>query len=245
MVLPGPARLSVAALTWLLAVERIGEPHPVLASAPVWRPSVEENALRGEAREEVAALGWYDRRERLEAEVAATLVMLCRATSEFFGWVTHGETATGVLAAGLGRHGLLAVRDGDAVSLRHVGRTALAGTLVGQLPEATVGSGKPVTVSRAELWAPARRTAVRVGPAGAEVRRVRQLVALPLSGAGELYAAVRDRLGRYLVSEPVRYADTRDGRYLTVSAGHDQVLVAPAGRTELVARLTRLRAPLD
>lgn len=245
MVMPGPARLSVAALTWLLEVERIGEPHPVLASAAVWRPPLEADESRIKAREEIAALGWYDRRGRLEVEVAATLTMLCRATSEYFGWITRDQTTIGVLTTGRGQHGLLAVRDGDSVWLRHIGRSVLAATLVGQLPDVVAGSGRPVTVSRAEVRGQrVSQTAVRVGPASAAVRRVRQLMTLPTTGAGELYAAGRDRLGRYLVSEPVRYADTRNGRYLNLSAGRDQVLVAPAGPADLVARLAQLHRAL-
>lgn len=237
MVLPEPARLSVATLAWLLAAERIGEPHPVLASTAVWRPRAEEQALDERTRDEIAALGWYDRKGTLDAEVTATLVMLCRATSEFFGWISRGEATAGVLTAGLGRHGILAVRDGDAVWLNHIGRTALARTLVGQLPDVPAGPGQPITVPRT----PAPRTTVRVGALAPDVRRVRHLVALPRTGGGELYAAARDRLGRYLVSEPVRYADTRDGRYVTVSATQDQLTVSPAGPSELVTRLTRQR----
>lgn len=242
MVLPRPARLSVAALTWLLEVEQLGEPHPVLASAAVWRPSVEEDELRTTTREEIVALGWYDRRTRLDVEVAAALAMVCRAESEFFGWITRGRTTIGVLAAGLGKHGLLAVRAEDSVWLKHIGRDSLAETVVAQLPDVAAGKGKPLAVSRGELarGRPLHRTAVRVGQAGSEVRQAKRIMALPRTGSGELYAAARDGMGRYWVSEPVRYADTQDGRYLNLSTGVDQVLVAPARPTDLVDRLARL-----
>jgi len=86
--------------------------------------------------------------------------------------------------------------------------------------------------------------AVRVGPASVAVRRVQQLVALPPVGQGELYTAVRAGMGRYRVSEPVRYADTQQGRYLTLTMGRDQMLVAPASRADLVARLAELHRSL-
>jgi EspG family len=242
MVLPGPTRLSVAALTWLLEAEQLGEPHPVLASAAVWRPSVEEDELRTATRAEIAALGWYDRRARLDVEVAAALAMVCRAESEFFGWITRDRTTIGVLAAGLGKHGLMAIRDEDSVWLKHIGRDTLAETLVAQLPDVAAGQGKPLAVSRVELMRGRRvnQTAVRVGQAGSDARQVQRIMALPRTGSGELYAAARDGMGRYWASEPVRYADTQDGRYLNLPTGTDQVLVAPARPTDLVDRLTRL-----
>jgi hypothetical protein len=245
MVLPGPARLSVQALTWLVKAERIGEPHPVLAPAAMWYPPDEQDELHAAAREEIAALGWFDRRGRLEIEVTVALAILCRAETEFFGWITHNGSTVGVLAAGIGRHGLLAVRDGDSVWLRHVGRSVLAERLVDQTPDVSVGAGKPVTVSRAEVRGSVRgqrltEAAVQVGPAAVAVRRVQQLVALPRTGGGELYAAVRDAMGRYRLGEPLRYTDTQYGRYLTLALGRDQTLVAPASRAELLARLREL-----
>jgi hypothetical protein len=249
MVLPGPARLSVRALTWLLDSEQIGEPHLVLAPAAVWHPPSDQDELNTQAREEIIALGWYDRRKQLEIEVAVALAMLCRAESEFFGWITRDKSTIGVLAAGIGRHGLLAVRDGDAVWLKHTGRTLLAETLAAQTADIPAGQGKPVTVSRAEVVGSVRgqritEAAVRVGPASVAVRRVQQLVALPPVGKGELYTAVRAGMGRYRVSEPVRYADTQHGRYLNLTMGRDQMLVAPASRADLVARLTELHRSL-
>jgi hypothetical protein len=227
MVLPGPARLSVQALTWLLETERIGEPHVVLTPTGVWHPPAEHDERPARARAEIAALGWYDRRQGLANEVAVALAMLCRAELEFFGWITGNQTTIGVLAAGTGRHGLLAVRDGNMVWLDHIGGAVLAETLAGQTADVPAGQGKPVTVSRAETTM----------PANAAAQRVQQLVTLPTTGNGELYAAARDGVGRYQVSEPVCFVDTQDGRYLTLATGQDQVLVVPASRADLVARL--------
>ncbi|GAB3449730.1 ESX secretion-associated protein EspG [Actinophytocola sediminis] len=243
MVLPGPARLSARSLAWLLEVEQLGEPHAVLEPAAVWRPPTAADEARRAARAEIAALGWYDRSHQLAAEVAVALTRLCRGESEFFGWITRDRTTIGVLATGFGRHGLLAIRDGDSVWLRHVGRGALAESLVAQTPDVAAGLGKPVTVSRAELRGPARRRQIteavtKVSPASSAARQVRRLMSLPQTGAGELYAAARDEVGRYRISAPVRYADTQHGRYLNLSTGPDQVLVAPARPADLVARLT-------
>jgi hypothetical protein len=245
MVLPGPARLSLASLTWLLETERIGRPHLVLEPAAVWHPPAELDALHAQARAEIAALGWYDRRRRLDIEVAVTLPMLCRAESECFGWITRNIATIGVLAAATGRHGLLAVREGDAVWLNRIGRGRLAETVAAQTADVAAGPGKPMTVFRRELAATVRgqrltEAAVRVGPARVAVRRIREIAALPLLGKGELYAAACDGVGRYRVSEPLRYADTPNGRYLNLTVGPDQLLVAPAGRADLADRLREL-----
>lgn len=250
MVLPGPARLSVQALTWLLEVERLGSPHLVLEPAAVWYPPGELDELHDQARAEVAALGWYDRRHRLDIEVAVALPMLCRAAAECFGWISRDTSVIGVLAAATGRHGLLAVRDGDSVWLGHISRVRLAETVAAQTADVPAGHGRPVTVSRREVAGTVRgqritEAAVQVGPASVAVRRVQQIAALPVYGKGELYAAVRDGVGRYRVSQPVRYADTPNGRYLNLSVGSDQILVAPASRADLADRLKELSRSLS
>ncbi|MFL6143203.1 MAG: ESX secretion-associated protein EspG [Labedaea sp.] len=87
------------ALTRLLSAERIGGLHRVLSPAAVWRPPDEAEAVTEAARDEIARLGWHDRRQRLDAEVAAALAVLCRGQSEFYGWISHGESTIGVLVA--------------------------------------------------------------------------------------------------------------------------------------------------
>jgi hypothetical protein len=252
MVLPGPARLSVDALTSLLAMERIGELHQVLAPAAIWRPPDEVEAVAAEVREEIAGLGWYDRRQRLDAEVAAALAVLCRGQSEFYGWISHGEATIGVLAAAIGGQALLAVRDRETVWLKPVGWPKLADALVGQTADVPAARGRAVSVARSDVLGSVRgqrltEAAVQVTRADVATRRAQQITALATSGSGELYAAVRDSVGRHRVSVPLCYADTADGRYQIVTAvtdGQHRVLIAPASRADLVRRLTELRRSL-
>ncbi|MFL6141555.1 MAG: ESX secretion-associated protein EspG [Labedaea sp.] len=248
MVLPGPARLSVEALTWLLAGEGIGELHRVLAPAAVWQPADEVDAVRVAARAEITALGWFDRRQRLDVEVAASLAVLCRATTEFYGWINHDEATIGVLAGAIGGQALLAVRDTDRMWLKPTAWPRLAAALVGQTAEVPAGRGQPVTVTQAEILGAVRgqrltEAAVQVTRASGAAQWVRRLVALPTTGSGELYAAVRDGMGRHRISAPIPYADTSEGRYVTVRTGA-QVLVVPANRANLVARLTEAHRTL-
>jgi hypothetical protein len=97
-----------------------------------------------------------------------------------------------------------------------------------------------------------QRTAAGVGmrPAPPEVRIVQQIMSQPTTGGGELYVAIRDRMGRRRsVRDPLRYADTENGRWLnhtsTTADGEPRVLVAPATRADLVARLQEMHRTLS
>lgn len=144
------------------------------------------------------------------------------------------------------------MRDGDAVWLKPTGWPRLVEALVGQTANVRAGHGRPVTVARSDVLGSVRgrrltEAAVQVTRVSVSVRRVQQIVALPTIGGGELYAAMRDGMGRHRVSKPLCYADTTDGRYLTlttVTGGQSQVLVAPASRADLVARLAQLHRSL-
>jgi hypothetical protein len=86
-------------------------------------------------------------------------------------------------------------------------------------------------------------------PAPAEVRIAQQVISQPTTGGGELYVAVRDRMGRRRgVQEPLRYADTATGRWLNymVPGGEEErVLIAPATRQDLTARLQEMHRNLS
>lgn len=252
MVLPGPARLSVVALDWLVTTQGIGELHQVLSPEAVWRPPAETDFLAASARTEIMPLGWFDDGARLDVEVVASLTVLCRADTEYFGWISHEGTIIGVLAAAIGGQALLAVRDGDTVWLHDIGRNSLAEALVGQTADVPAGAGGGVTVVRAELLAThdgqrISEAGVGVRRASADVRYVQRLASSPATGGGELYVAVRDAVGRRRLSGPLHYTDTSHGRFTIVTAPSpepDQVTVAPATRSDLVTRLRRCHESL-
>jgi len=242
-VLPAPASIAARTLAALIAAEEIGEPHVVLAPTPVWMS--DRDPLRAETAEAMTTLGWRDRFGRLEREVAATLTVLCRPTTEFYGWITRDGQTVGVLAATIGKEAVLAVRQPDStIRLSNVHSERLAEQLVAQTPDIAPGRAKPLTFSPAELRATNRtgrvRTAAGVGlrPASPEVRRAKALIALPTTGAGELYTAKRDHTGRRLADDqPVSYVDSVDGRYAERALPGGQVSVRPVGRADLVAEL--------
>jgi hypothetical protein len=253
-VLEKPLKLHMEALARLVQMENMGDLHITLKPLAVWRRKADQERLETEARTEFQRLGLLDRRGRVEVEIAASLAVLCRAGAEFYGWINEGENTRGVLAGAIGREAVLAVRDGAMVTVNQIRPETLPMALVAQTPEVKPSRGEAVNVLRSEMLATVggrQRTSAGVGmrPAPPEVRIVQQIIAQPMTGGGELYVAVRDRMGRRVaVTDPLRYADTAGGRWLnhTTSSrdGEARVLVAPAARADLVARLQEMHRGL-
>ncbi|TDV55299.1 ESX secretion-associated protein EspG [Actinophytocola oryzae] len=254
-MLERPLKLHAELLARLVRMENLGELHVTLKPEAVWRPKADQDRIEVEARKEFMRLGLLDGRGRLDVEVAAALAVLTRAGAEFYGWVNEGEKTRGVLSAAIGREALLAVRDGQEVSITQIRPETLPVALVNKTADVKPSRGEAVNVLRSEMLASAggrQRTAAGVGmrPAPPEVRIVQQIMAQPTTGGGELFVAVRDRMGRRrAVQDPLRYADTENGRWLnyttTSSDGEQRILVAPATRADLAARLQEMHRNLS
>jgi ESX secretion-associated protein EspG len=248
-VLPGSARLPLDALARLVRQERIGELPDVLAPTAVWRPAADENAARARAHEEASRLGWLDRRGQLDAEVSASLAVVCRGGVEFKGWISSASAGdAGVLVAATGREAVLAVARRGEVSLRRAQPKKLPETLVAQIPDIRAGGGATVSVPLDDLrsaakWRRPESATVAAKPVpGADLRQVLHITGLSTTGSGELWVAIRDSMGRRRqIPYPLRYADTESGRYLNLATlsgnGELWLLVAPATRHDLAARL--------
>ncbi|CRK61188.1 hypothetical protein [Alloactinosynnema sp. L-07] len=249
-MLDRPLVLSASALARTIAAENLGELHITLAPTRGWRPRAEEHAADTAARAEIARHGGIDRRGRLDADLAATFRLLCSPHIEYYGWLNEGDRTIGVLVAAIGRDTILAIRDGDTVHLAQAQPDRLPELLVAQAPDIPPGRGHTLTVALADLApAPSARLSVGVRPRSGppEVQQALRLAELPTTGGGELYAAVRDSSGRRHSSpNPVRYADTVQGRWLNVTlpGSEPRVVIAPADRRALVSRLTDLHGAL-
>ncbi len=253
-MLEKPLKLHMEALASLVRMENLGDLHVTLKPQPLWRRKADQNRLETEARNEFQRLGLLDRRGRVEVEIAASLAVLCRAGAEFYGWINEGDDTKGVLAGAIGREAILAVREAATVTITQIRPEALPNALVAQTPEVGPSRGEAVSVLRSDMLAPVggrQRTAAGVGmrPAPPEVRIVQQVIAQPTTGAGELYVAVRDRMGRRTsCRSPLRYADTAGGRWLNhmtpAGDGDERVLVAPATRADLIGRLQEMHRNL-
>jgi len=254
VVLPKPLTLPAEALVRLVALENLGELHVALKPAAVWRPRDLEREEEMRAREDFRRMGLFDRRGRLDVEVVASLAVLCRPGVEFYGWISVEEGTIGVLAGAIGREAVLAVRDGDSVSLRQIRPDSLPEALVGQAADLPAGRGDAFSMLQSEALASAggrRSTEAGVGSrlASPEVRLAQKIAELPTTGGGQLSVAVRDNLGRRRVSpHPLRFADTRNGRWLNqtapVAGGDNRILIAPASPMDLVNRLREMHRAL-
>ncbi len=253
MVLPKPLMLPAEALVRLVALENLGELHVTLKPSARWRPKALEHEVETRAREEFARLGLFDRRGRLDVELVASLTVLCRPGAEFYGWITIGEKTIGVLAAAIGREAILAVRDGDSVSLNQIRPENLPEVLVAQTADVPPGRGEAFSLLQSEALASVggrRQTEAGVGtrPASTEVRLAQKIAELPTKGGGQLSVAVRDSLGRRRATEqPLRYADTANGRWLNHTmavSGDNRILISPASRRDLVVKLQEMHAGL-
>lgn len=254
-MLEKPLKLHVEALTRLVRMENLGELHITLKPQAVWRRRSDQDLLEVESRKEFMRLGLLDNRGRVDVEVAASLAVLTRAGAEFYGWINEGDKTKGVLSAAIGREAVLAIREGAQVTVTQIRPETLPMALVNQTADVRPSRGEAVNVLRSDMLATVggrQRTAAGVGmrPAPPEVRILQQIMSQPTTGGGELYVAIRDRMGRRKpVQDPLRYADTANGRWLNLTTtardGEQRILVAPATRADLAARLQDMHRNLS
>jgi ESX secretion-associated protein EspG len=247
--------LPAETLARLVVLEQLGELHATVKPMAVWRRRRDQEELDRSIRDELAGMGAFDGRGRMDVELAASLTVLTRPAVEFYGWIDRGDRTVGVLAGAIGREAILAVRDGETVELSQIRPEGLAEALVWQTADVPPGRSDPVTFLQSDAVASIggrRETAAGVGtvPASREIRLAQRIASLPTTGSGQLSVAVRDRLGRRVASDhPLRYADTERGRWINLMTplpgGDNRVLVAPASRRDLVARLNDLRQALS
>jgi len=146
-------------------------------------------------------------RAELDTDLSA-LRVFDRPDQELYGWYGSGAERNAVVAVARGRRGAVARRVGDRVTLRSCHPDQLAAAVLAGLPAAT-----PLAVN----------VTVPLGDEPDEFAdplcggdKYPELLFAPRSGAGEFYAARRDRAGHRTRAEfPVGYADTVDGRYVT------------------------------
>lgn len=126
-------------------------------------------------------------------ELTAALRLLARPEMSCHGWVV--PAAFGVHAAVSGRHAIVARLDAPVVELWPADPGDLAGAVVRQLPPL------PPATGHAPL-------------AGYSRVAFEQATGTTITGNGQFFVAVRDRLGRRRQGQAIEYLDTARGRWL-------------------------------
>lgn len=244
----GRVDVPVEALAALAEREQAGQLHITLRPEPIWLSDEERDEAGKRIDAALAEAGLVDVRGRVTVDFLDWLPLLVSPAREYYGWVGVDGQTYGVLAAAKGLQAILAVSDGTHVGVQEIDRNRLAESLVEQLPPVGPGGGHPRTVRVADLAEAARRgqEAYPLAPAVADVV---SLVQRPVSGSGELYVGRRDDVGRHsCLQQPLHYADTDWGRYLsyTTGSGDDAVIhIGPAGPRELAETLDELAQTLN
>ncbi|GAA3026220.1 ESX secretion-associated protein EspG [Actinokineospora globicatena] len=241
-MLDQPLVVSARGLGRVVRGAELGELHIALAQAAVWVPQHEERAAEAAAMAELAGLGKVDGRGRIDPDLLATVSLLCRPRTEFYGWITSGDRTIGILAAASGRDAVLAVRVDGSIHLRQISPDRLPDALVEQVPDVRPGQGQAFTVSPPE---PSVRQYTSKGGGSPEIALAQRIAELPTTGGGQLSVAVRDQSNRRSAApHPLRYADSTRGRWLNHTLPGSRVVIAPAGKADLVKRLKDLHRAL-
>lgn len=217
-MLYAPIQVSVESLGLAFGWAR-AEAHTTLAGHTPWRDDEATREADRRALAEFAGLGVGDARG-LDADFQDTIGALTRPHSEFYGWIGTREASISVLAASAGVEAVLAIRDGDTVTLRATRREALAEALIAQLPPLAAARGRSVNIPEQDLPSgdDVRRAVRRDEGFGglarsqprdnSEIAQLNQVLALPRIGGGKFYTALRDRGGRrHRYPHPLAYLD--------------------------------------
>jgi ESX secretion-associated protein EspG len=148
--------------------------------------------------------------------------------------------------------GVLAVQEGQQLTLRLIRPTAVAMTMVGLLPKAEAGPGQSVTLAKPapvggrrddeDGYSPMRRAQERVDPA---MRIAEGYLTRPRTGSGFFSVTGRDRNGKEIQAGGVGWFDTDAGRYLSLTRppsddGQIYGTFSPADSARLTQQLGQL-----
>jgi hypothetical protein len=238
---------------------RQAEPHPILATAPIW---YDENTRRALDRH---ALGELERNRRLrrgqpDADLDDMIGALIRPDREHYGWITttvDGEPFRyGVLAVAAYQQAVLVVRnyETDATVLATVRPSELTSTFLAQLPAVAPASGQPVSTPYQDFLAATEPAGDGFAGFGSrqspDVQAINAVLSQPRTGGGSLYVARRaSRLGtRRRGQQPVNYLDTATGRWLTrldTTADGMVATLRPAGIDLIATQLAHAERQLS
>ncbi|GDY33097.1 ESX secretion-associated protein EspG [Gandjariella thermophila] len=256
MVVRHRVTISVRSYAAVWAAEELGPQHPALL-APLHTDEVPPPERVLQAGAELSRAGLFDERAGgLHPDLRHTFRLLARPSVEFYGWIVTQRPAANLsaLAAWDGDGAVLAVLDGDTLTLSPVRPAMLAEALVDRLPQTPPAHGRSVTAPANELETQHEPGAAFAGTTGSKTsspaaRALQRLAAAPRTAAAQLYVAARDGASRRARNPyPLNVLDLPDGRWFMQHAntsGQVWVTAAPASTQSLVARLGEMRRALN
>ncbi|ASO19126.1 hypothetical protein FHR81_001392 [Actinoalloteichus hoggarensis] len=254
------SRITISNLAYdvLWEQERLEEKHLALNSRSPGRTFDERRELVEQAWQELGGLGLARGREA-HPDLLDALRLIKRPDVEFYGWFSHGQKDTrSALALGSGEQALLAEMADDELTLQPVRSTGLIDALLSALPPNQGGRGRSFNFPKDSFGdggtEPAREgefgfEAAPGGAGGADMKALKQLLAMPRASAGQLYVARRDRFGkRHRVDNAISFFDPPPGRYMAQETlgpdGRNWMVVAPANARALGSRLAEMAGRL-
>jgi hypothetical protein len=235
-----PVRLSITALTRMMATQRLGPPHLAIKAAPMYMNLEADREADAEMWADFKALDLVDRRSRLDGDALDSLSLLARPANEYFAhFIENGRRFSALVASGsTDGEAVLAFRDGDTVELRSLRQESLPETLLRQLPDAPAARVESLNVRLEDL-----RHGGGSGHGAQDIYKFKRLTDEPITGQGELYVGVRDYYGEYSSNQdnPLRYEDRASGRVIVTLSRGGYLSVAPATKRLLLDRLNEAR----
>jgi hypothetical protein len=234
--------VSISALEFDVLIEHFQlDPMPLVLKVPSpGRTDDERAALVDQAWAGLANLDV----QRLEHQLG----ILRRAEREIDGRVWVGRSLR-LLAAAIGDDAVLAVLDGDRLTLHDADATGLPRHALSVLPATPAGPGRSVTLRTADFEAAAREATGQAELATAlRNRGVKDAVELAdmigdVIHRGQFGSAVRDRWSRRKrAARVISFFDTAEGRYLQVRRDDQEAwtTISPADPRRLLQHLTEL-----
>jgi hypothetical protein len=229
----------------------LGDMPLVLKVPSPGRTNAERAALVDRVWQSLEAKG-LGRSVDLDGRLVGLLRLVSRPQRELDGrlWIGRGVR---LMAAADGDAGVLAVQEGNNLTLRTADGLGLPRHVLSVLPPANPGPGHSVTMPSREFEAAAREaTAPKELEAALRRRGMRETDAEALRDMigdilqqGQFGAAARDKWGRRIrTPRVISFFDTEAGRYLQVrresDAGEAWTTISPVDHRRLLHHLTEL-----
>ncbi|WP_268891335.1 ESX secretion-associated protein EspG [Actinokineospora pegani] len=244
--------LSAESVHRLCESQGLGEPHLFFAGGARYYPISVRQEADAHLRRELDAAGVNGPRG-LDPDFVDLLTAVQRGQAEYYGWLQDEEGPYSVIAAQLGRVGVLAQKIGDRVTFERVDPARVLDAFIFRLPNVPASRGDAISVRESDYAADSQQQGgfQMSRPRSArppEARRLEALMSAPRKGGGKLYTARRDHRGvRTRAAEWLNFLDLPDGRwtvYRTSGRGERSISAVPGTPQFIRKRMVELHSTI-